>query len=74
MPQIPGHLLITTYDGVRGGHLLAEHGDAVYYLCPAHRDQQHQVRHFWWVYEIDDPHAPAVDCAECAAVLNRDRP
>lgn len=69
MPRIPEHLLITTYDGARGGHLLAYHDGAAQHLCPASRDDKNQIRHFWWAHELDDPDAPAVDCPDCAEVL-----
>ena len=65
----PSHIAVTTYGGVPGAHLVGHDSDALQHLCPASRDERHEIRHYWTIYALDDPQAPPLDCPDCAALL-----
>lgn len=69
MRPIPEILLVTTYAGAPGVHLMGYNGGPLLHLCRAARDQHREIRHYWIVYELHAPDAPTVDCQHCAELL-----
>ena len=67
--HIPENLLVTTYAGTAGVHLVGQDYGSLRHLCPASRDHHHEIRHYWTVYALEAADAPAVDCRHCAELL-----
>lgn len=67
--SIPDDLYLVRYAGGGGAHVAGQRNGVLVHLCSDSVGPEGTIRHVGPIFDLNDPNAPAVECAHCVGLL-----